>query len=130
MMKSPYARLADGVVLLHFAFVLFVALGGFLVLRWRRLAWAHVPAALWGIVIEYAGWVCPLTPLENLLRERAGGGGYARGFVDHYVTGWLYPAGLTRTTQVVLGSLVLILNLVIYWRLVRPHLKTGRRSAP
>src|SRR5207237_1335099 len=81
------------------AFVGFVGLGGFLAGRWSRVAWLHVPCALWGAVIEYQGWVCPLTPLENDLRRRAGLAGYAGGFVEHYVLPVLYPAGLTRPTQ-------------------------------
>jgi hypothetical protein len=89
-------------------------LGGLLVLRWPRLAWLHVPAAIWGVLIEYSGWVCPLTPLENWLRARGGESGYAGGFVEHYILRTLYPAGLTRGTQVVLGTLVLVINLVAY----------------
>jgi hypothetical protein len=84
------------------------------VLRWTRVAWLHVPAAVWGVVIEYTGWICPLTPLENSFRVRGGGAGYSGGFIEHYVQPLLYPAGLTRSTQVVLGSLVLILNLAAY----------------
>ena len=106
--------LADAVVVLHAAFVVFVVLGGFLVLRWRRVAWLHVPAAIWGVLIEYAGWICPLTPLENALRERAGQAGYSGGFVEHYVLRVLYPAGLTRETQWVLGALVLLINGLVY----------------
>src|SRR5439155_15203066 len=78
------------------------------------LVWLHVPCALWGVAIEYAGWICPLTPLENALRARAGLEGYRGGFVEHYVIPALYPAGLARPTQVVLGTLVLVVNLVAY----------------
>ena len=106
--------LADGVALFHAAFVLFVILGGLLVLRWPRLAWLHVPAAIWGVLIEYSGWICPLTPLENTLRERAGQAGYSGGFVEHYVLRVLYPAGLTREMQWVLGGLVLLINGLVY----------------
>src|SRR5207253_3989710 len=95
-LKMLYRLLADCVVLLHVAFVVFVVLGGFLTWRWRGVVWAHVPCALWGIAIEYGGWVCPLTPLENALRARAGLEGYAGGFVEHYVIPVLYPAGLSR----------------------------------
>jgi hypothetical protein len=114
-----YRLLADCVVLVHVAFVAFVVLGGFLTWRWRGLAWAHVPCALWGIVIEFRGWVCPLTPLENALRARAGVEGYAGGFVEHYIIPVLYPAGLTRPTQAVLGTLVVVVNLIAYGVLVR-----------
>jgi hypothetical protein len=106
--------LADGVALFHAAFVLFVILGGLLVLRWPRIAWLHVPAAIWGVLIEYSGWICPLTPLENALRERAGQAGYSGGFIEHYVLGALYPAGLTREVQFVLGALVVIINGLVY----------------
>ena len=117
--------LADGVVLVHVAFVAFVVLGGFLAWRWRPLVWAHVPCALWGMLIEYRGWICPLTPLENALRRRAGLEGYAGGFVEHYVIPVLYPAGLTRPTQTLLGTLVLVVNLVAYGVLLRRTLRPG-----
>lgn len=114
-----YRLLADAVVVLHFLFVAFVVAGGLLVLRWPRIAWAHVPAAVWGVLIELFGWVCPLTPLEKHFRRLAGEGGYEGGFVERYVFGLLYPQGLTRTHQVVLGLLVLAVNGFIYWRLWR-----------
>ena len=106
--------LADLVVILHFAFVLFVILGGLLVLRWPRLAYVHLPVALYGTLIELVGWICPLTPLEKRLRESAGLQGYQGGFVEHYILPVLYPAGLTREVQWILGMLVVGINLVIY----------------
>lgn len=109
-----YRILADVVVVLHLCFVIFVVLGGLAVLRVPRLAWAHVPAAIWGVLIEFAGWICPLTPLENYLRSRGGEAGYEGGFVEHYVTAIMYPSGLTRQMQWLLGGLVLALNLAIY----------------
>jgi hypothetical protein len=109
-----YRALADLILALHLAFVLFVVLGGLLVMRWPRVAWLHLPAAIWGVVIEYTGWICPLTPLENSFRARGGEAGYSGGFIEHYIQPLLYPAGLTRSTQVVLGSLVLVLNLTAY----------------
>jgi len=109
-----YRALADLVLVVHLAFVLFVVLGGVLVLKWTRVAWLHVPAAVWGVLIEYSGWICPLTPLENSLRERGGGAGYSGGFIEHYIQPVLYPAGLTRGTQIVLGSLALLVNLTAY----------------
>jgi hypothetical protein len=113
-----YRALADLVLVAHLAFVLFVVLGGLLVVRRPRLAWLHVPAAIWGVLIEYSGWICPLTPLENSLRVRGGEAGYSGGFIEHYVLPALYPAGLTRSTQMVLGSAVLFLNLTTYWIVV------------
>ena len=109
-----YGALADFVVLVHLAFVAFVVLGGLLVLRHPRVAWLHLPAAVWGVLIEFTGGVCPLTPLENALRLRGGEAGYTGGFIDHYLIPLLYPAGLTRATQLILGSLALALNLAIY----------------
>lgn len=109
-----YRSLADFVLVVHLAFVLFVVLGGLLVLRWRWVALLHVPAAIWGILIEYTGGICPLTPLENWLRQLGGEAGYAGGFIQHYIQPVLYPAGLTRGTQIVLGSLALLVNLVAY----------------
>jgi hypothetical protein len=109
-----YRALADLIVALHLVFVLFVVLGGLLVLRWPRTAWLHIPAAVWGVLIEYTGWICPLTPLENSFRTRGGEAGYSGGFIEHYIQPVLYPAGLTRGTQIVLGSFVLLLNLSAY----------------
>ena len=110
--------MADLVVLLHALFVVFVVLGGLLALRWPKILWLHAPAAIWGVVVEYAGFICPLTPLEIALRERSGQAGYQGGFVEHYVEGLLYPTGLTRTMQFVLGTFVLLLNAVVYWRVL------------
>jgi len=114
-----YRVLAEAVVLAHFAFVLFVAMGGLLVLKWRRIAWVHVPAAVWGVVVEFSGWVCPLTPLEVCLRAKAGGDVYAGGFVEHYIVPVLYPALLSRNLQWALGAAALVVNGFIYWRVCR-----------
>jgi Protein of Unknown function (DUF2784) len=120
-----YRALADCIVTLHLGFVLFVVCGGLLVMRWPRLAWIHVPAAVWGVLIEYAGWICPLTPLENWLRARSGEAGYTGGFVEHYMLPTLYPRGLTRGAQFVLGTLVLAINVVAYGALLA---RTRRRA--
>ncbi len=111
--------LADLVVLLHMGFVVFVVAGGLLALRWRRMAWVHLPCAVWGAWIEFAGWICPLTPLEIWLRRRAGEAGYETGFIAHYVVPVLYPSELARSTQVMLGIVVVVLNVALYawlWR--------------
>jgi hypothetical protein len=119
--------LADLTVGLHLLFVAFVVLGGLLALRWPRVAWIHLPAALWGIVVEYAGWICPLTPLEVWLRHRAGQAGYSGGFIEHYLLPVLYPAGLDQPTQWLLGTLVLGINSAIYgWLLLK---RKGSRSS-
>ena len=120
--------LADIVVVVHVAFVLFVVAGGFLILRWPRIVWIQLPAALWGIVVEWAGWICPLTPLENWLRARGGTAGYQGGFVERYLLPVLYPAELTRTEQIVLGSTALIVNLVAYLFAFRHLIRRRRRS--
>ena len=114
-----YRFLADAVVVVHGIFVAFVMLGAFLALRWGWLVWLHVPAVIWGVLIEYAGWICPLTPLENSLRARAGETAYSGDFIQHYLLGALYPQGLTRPIQYVLGSIALLANLIGYALLIR-----------
>lgn len=114
-----YRWLADLVLVLHAAFVLFVVLGGLVVLRRPRLAWLHLPAAAWGAFVEFSGWICPLTPLENALRIKGGEAGYSGGFIERYLLPALYPAGLTRPTQWVLGACVIVLNVTAYWLLYR-----------
>jgi hypothetical protein len=106
-------------VAIHFLFVLFVVLGGLLVLRWPRLAYLHIPAALWGIWIEFSGRICPLTPLEQKLRAAAGHEAYSGGFIEHYLLQALYPSGLSRNLQFALGAMVLVLNLSVYIFLLR-----------
>jgi hypothetical protein len=121
-----YRLLADGVLLLHAAFVAFVTFGGLLALRWRRAAWLHVPCALWGAAVELAGWVCPLTPLENWLRARAGEALYSGDFVERYLLPALYPENLTRGVQLSLGILVLGINAAVYGLAIRKSLKTRK----
>jgi hypothetical protein len=117
-----FRLLADATVALHAAFVVFVVVGGLLVARWPRVAWLHLPAAAWGAWVELAGWICPLTPLENWLRAQGGGAAYTSGFIEHYVMPLLYPASLTRPTQWVLGCLVILVNAAVYALVLR-----GRR---
>ena len=116
---------ADAIVVFHVAFVLFVVFGGLLVLRWPRVAWAHLPAAAWGVAIEFFGWICPLTPLENELRLRAGRTSYEGDFIGRYLLPVIYPEGLTRETQVALGAAALLLNVAIYWLVLT---RRGRRQ--
>jgi hypothetical protein len=115
----PYGLLADAVVALHLAFILFVVGGGLLLRRWRRVAWVHLPAVVWAALVECQGWVCPLTPLESWLRMRGGEVGYDGQFVERYVLPVLYPAALTRELQIGLGILVLAVNGLVYWVLIR-----------
>ncbi len=121
-----YKLLADVVLLIHTTFVAFVVIGAVFVLRWPRIAWLHVPCAVWGALIEFGGWICPLTPLENALRRRGGEAGYRGGFIEHYVSATIYPPGLTRNVQYALGAGVIVLNVLIYaWAIRR-----ARRSTP
>jgi len=116
---TPYQILADSVVLVHLVFVAFAVFGGLLVLRWKRVVWVHVPAALWAALVEFAGWYCPLTPLENWLRARAGEAAYRAGFIEHYILPVLYPAQLSAGVQMILGGAVVVVNILIYWRVYR-----------
>lgn len=111
--------LADALVVLHLLFVAFVMAGGFLLGRWPRLAWVHLPAAAWGAFVEFSGVICPLTPLENRLRVLGGGSAYGGGFVERYLLPVLYPEHLTPAIQQGLGVIVVAVNLAAYawaWR--------------
>jgi hypothetical protein len=116
-----FRLLADAIVVLHLAFVVFVVGGGFLALRWPRIAAVHIPAAAWGCWVEFANRVCPLTPMENWLRQRGGEAVYADSFVDQYVLPVLYPAALSREVQWVLGAFVLAINAGVYLIVLRRH---------
>jgi hypothetical protein len=108
-----YRAAADAVLVTHFAFVLFVVLGAFLLLRWPAFVWLHLPAVIWAAFIEFSGAVCPLTPLEVALRQHAGQAGYTGGFIDHYVVSLLYPEGLTPDIQTMLGTVVVAISAAI-----------------
>lgn len=111
--------LADAVLGIHMLYIVFVAVGGLLAVRWPSVAWAHIPAVVWGALVELLGLWCPLTPLENYYRERAGLGGYQGGFIEEYLLPVIYPGQLTRAIQIGLGTFVVLLNLAIYawiWR--------------
>jgi hypothetical protein len=112
--SPPYQLLADLVVLVHVVFVIFVVLGGLSVARWQGLAWIHLPAVIWAAIVELFGWVCPLTPLENWLRQRGGERRYGADFIARYILPSLYPEELTREVQMVLGAFVILINLAIY----------------
>jgi hypothetical protein len=116
---TAYRWLADLVVVIHAMFVFFAVFGGALVLWRTRIAWIHLPAAAWAVMIEFGGWVCPLTPLENALRVRGGTAAYHDGFISHYLLHALYPAGLTRGIQWWLGSIALGINILIYALVVK-----------
>jgi hypothetical protein len=115
-----YGFAADVVVVVHFAFIVFVLLGGLIVLRYRWVAWLHLPAAAWGVLVELTGRLCPLTAWENEFLRRANEAGYAGGFIEHYLLPIVYPAGLTRDVQLRLALVVVVLNVAIYaWHIRR-----------
>ena len=124
-----YRLLADLVLVVHLLFIAFVVAGGFAAIRWPRLAWAHVPCFVWGALIEFAGWICPLTPLEVRLRIASGQAGYSGGFIERYLLPIIYPGALNREIQIWLGLSVLALNAVAYaWllRRLRRRARSGR----
>lgn len=106
--------LANSILIVHFAFILFVVFGGLLVFYKKWILWLHIPAIFWAVLMEFFGWICPLTPMENHFRIMAGQSGYNQGFIQHYLLKVIYPDGLTRQAQVLLGLGVLILNLLVY----------------
>lgn len=114
---------ADLTVIFHFSFVIFVLFGALLLLRWHKLIWLHLPCVTWGILVEFMGWYCPLTPLENYFRDKAGLELYSGDFVMQYIMPILYPQGLTRDWQLVFGFIVLLFNAIIYGYLIRRWLK-------
>lgn len=114
-----FQSLADLVLLLHACFILFVVLGALLAIRWPRIAWVHIPACIWAVVLEFFGFLCPLTPLENSLRQAGGAATYAGGFLEHYLVPFVYPSGLTPELQVLLGVLVVLVNGALYWFVFR-----------
>lgn len=117
--STLYRSLAALVLLLHVAFMVFVLVGGILVCRWRWVLVAHAPAAIWGAAVEWFGWVCPLTPLENALRRAGGGTGESAGVIERYLAPLVYPADLTRSLQLVLGAIVVVVNVVVYVLVLR-----------
>jgi hypothetical protein len=124
-----YKILADIIVIIHLAFIVFVLVGGFLILKWPRIIWIHIPVFFWGAIVEFTGWICPLTPWENHFRRLAGVSVYEGDFVGNYILPVIYPEELTRNVQIVLGSLVVSINLLIY-TLVLIRAMRKRRSGP
>ena len=124
-----YRLAADLVVLLHFGFIVFVVAGGFLTLKWPRVAWLHLPVVAYGALIEFFSWVCILTPFENWLRARSGASGYDTSFTEHYLLPVIYPGILTYRLQVILGISVIGINLVAYAMLYRKLKEQRTRTA-
>ncbi len=114
-----YQALADVVALTHLAFIVFALLGGLLALRWRWIPWVHLPAACWGVAVEFFGWFCPLTPIENALHRASGAAGYLGGFIERHLGPIIYPAELTREFQLFLAGVLIGVNVAVYlvvWR--------------
>ncbi|PTQ72185.1 DUF2784 domain-containing protein [Pseudomonas sp. GV071] len=120
---------ADTVVLVHLLFILFVLFGGLLVLRWRWLVALHLPAVAWGMAVEFLHLYCPLTPLENHLRQAAGQQGYEGGFIEYYLIPLIYPRGLTAEMQLGFGAVVLVLNVAVYLYVIRAALRSAKGQA-
>jgi len=111
--------LADIVLITHALFIVFVIFGGLIVLKWHKVMWLHIPCAIWGALIEFFGWICPLTYLENNLRGAGNANYYESSFIQHYLLPIIYPAGLTTGIQILLGVIVIVINLIVYsivWR--------------
>ncbi len=123
-----YRVLAEIVVILHLSFVVFVLFGGLLTVRWPRAVWVHLPAVLWGTVVEFTGWICPLTPLEQWLLVQGGETIQTGDFILRWLLPLLYPETLTRTVQIVLGTLVLIVNGCVYGRLCHRRWRSSPRK--
>ncbi len=126
MAMREYQLLTDLVILAHTAFIVFVLFGGLLAFRWRWMPLAHLPAVGWGAAVEFFGWVCPLTPFENMLRRAGGGGGYSGSFIERYLVPLVYPAELTRELQFLLGGAVVTVNAVVYFLVLRRVESLGR----
>ena len=124
-----YKVAADAVVLFHLAFIVFVVAGSLLVFRWPKVAWFHIPMFIWGALVEFTGWICPLTPLENRLRLAGGDAGYGGGFVEHVIVPVIYPVDLTRNMQLILGLAVIVINAAGYGTLLWRYLRRSQRKS-
>ncbi len=122
-----YSFLADLLVVFHLVFILYVIAGALLIFKWPKTLWLHLPSCFWGMTVEFAGWICALTPWEIRLRRLAGEEGYTGSFIEHYLIPIIYPSGLTREVQMVLGGTVLIVNLSLYTLIL---IKSRKRKTP
>ncbi len=115
------AIIADLIMILHFGFIIFVVVGGLAVARWSWIAFLHLPAVVWGVLIELLNWTCPLTPLEASYRYAAGQAGFGDGFIEHYLMPLIYPSGLTRSVQFTIAAVVLGANVFVYTLVIRRY---------
>ena len=122
-----YSFLADLLVVFHLVFILYVIAGALLIFKWPKTLWFHLPSCFWGMTVEFTGWICPLTPWEIRLRRLAGEEGYSGSFIEHYLIPIIYPSGLTRAVQMLLGGTVLIVNLSLYTLIL---IKRRNRKTP
>lgn len=122
-----YRLISEFIVIIHFAFIVFVITGAMLTLKWKKIIWLHIPAVIWGAAVEYGGWICPLTPWENHFRSLAGERAYRGDFIGNYLLQVIYPGGLTRDVQIILGSIVIVINALLYGILIY-RLITGKTT--
>jgi len=120
---------ADLLVVIHLGFICFVVIGGFLVLKWRWVGLLHIPSALWGALIEFQDWLCPITPLEIQLRQISGQSGYTGGFIEHYILPIVYPSYLTHEVQIILGSFVVVVNIAVYGWIISKYIRNRKKKA-
>ncbi len=118
--------LADTILILHLIFIVFVIVGGFMVVRWHKLIWLHIPIMLWGVIVEWGNFICPLTPLENYFRNLAGMSTYNHGFIEEYIYPLIYLENLTRALQIKIGILVIIINIIAYTIVVSKRIKRNQ----
>ena len=122
-----YSFLADLLVGFHLVFILYVIAGALLIIKWPKTLWLHLPSCFWGINVEFTGWICPLTPWEIQLRRLAGEEGYTGSFIEQYLIPIIYPSGLNREIQMLMGSTVLIVNFSLYTLIL---IKRRKRKTP
>jgi len=120
-MEPFYLWLSNLIVIIHFLYILFVLLGALLVLRWPWMIWLHLPAVVWGVLVEFMGWYCPLTPWENQLRRMAGREVYEGDFIGEYLLPLIYPVNLTREMQYLFAAIVILINVVSYYFILYRH---------
>ncbi len=128
-----YRLAADLVVVIHLAFLVFIAAGAILAWRWPWLVPLHAASVMWSVAIITVGFACPLTGLEKSLRGLAGEEGYGGGFVDRYVEGVVYPESLTPLLRALAAGAVVVGYVGLHRRRVRamaPDAGQALQAAP